>query len=582
MSVFDKYLVNKPLHAETDSGAIPTAFYSEDFAVSLGAFTTSGDALWTRVINEGNGDLFSAMSGNIADKQASILELVKVTTQESTYLKFDYKTSTEGGYDYLMVIVNDVIVKRYSGTNAWTTDSVFIHGIGSQTIKFVYWKDNSSDGGSLDTVWIDNVSLHNYEESGISNTSTLFKEDLTVYGNLVQKNGEASFAEINLTGRLNAFNEANKRFLAIRPAGTGGNISMWNDAGVFGYTISMSDTNSGVTLNNPTTGATAVVMGANDGSLSGGFLQLPQTNSYLRLGEYAGADLTKILVVNGESIFRGKVDIDDGTGVSGTTNYISFATDRGWIGYDAGNLKIQASSGKGIRWSTDTLTFATAGEDMYLYQGRLGVGDYATAQQAQLTVTDYTAGTNNVAFFKGQAITEGDATTISINNGYSAEYSKEVKIGAVSESSNSNLTGMALYTSPNDAGSVERVRIDSDGNVGIGTTLPESRLHIYELGVDSPTTLILENGDIGINNTEDVHKIEFQSNDASANGVGVAASIRVNAENAGNIYALAFNTQNVADRGERMRIDGAGNVGIGTTSPNYKLEVFGTGNLTNI
>ena len=38
MSVFDKYLVNKPLHAETDSGAIPAAFYSEDFAVSLGDF----------------------------------------------------------------------------------------------------------------------------------------------------------------------------------------------------------------------------------------------------------------------------------------------------------------------------------------------------------------------------------------------------------------------------------------------------------------------------------------------------------------------------------------------------------------
>ena len=213
--------------------------------------------------------------------------------------------------------------------------------------------------------------------------------------------------------------------------------------------------------------------------------------------------------------------------------------------------------------------------------GGFAVGDYSYQPQAKLTVTDYTLGTNNVAFFKGHGINEGEATTISINNGYSSEYRKEVKIGAVSEGSSSNLTGMALYTSPNSAGSLERVRIDSAGNVGIGTTNPESRLHIYELGADSPTTLILENGDVGINNTDDVHKIEFKSNDASTDGVGVAASIRVNAENAGNIYALAFNTQNIGDRGERMRIDGAGNVGIGQTNPTYKLDVSGTGRFTS-
>ena len=287
MSVFDKYLVNKPLHAETDSGAIPAAFYSEDFAVSLGDFTTSGDALWTRVINEGNGDLFSAMSGNIADKQASILELVKVTTQESTYLKFDYKTSTEGGYDYLMIIVNDVIVKRYSGTNAWTTDSVFIHGIGSQTIKFVYWKDNSSDGGSLDTVWIDNVSLHNYEESGISNTSTLFNEDVTVNGNFVHKNGEASFAEINSTGRFNAFNSSNKRYFRLSPDSTGGSLSFWNANAFRGINMSASDTATGLTFQNPTAGGDKVVMGVNTVQ-TGGFMQFPDTAALIRLGESVG------------------------------------------------------------------------------------------------------------------------------------------------------------------------------------------------------------------------------------------------------------------------------------------------------
>ena len=110
--------------------------------------------------------------------------------------------------------------------------------------------------------------------------------------------------------------------------------------------------------------------------------------------------------------------------------------------------------------------------------GGFAVGDYSYQPQAKLTVTDYTAGTNNVAFFKGQGINEGEATTISINNGYSSEYRKEVKIGAVSEGSNSNLTGMALFTSPTSAGSVERVRISSAGFFGIGLKNPSSHLHV--------------------------------------------------------------------------------------------------------
>jgi hypothetical protein len=110
--------------------------------------------------------------------------------------------------------------------------------------------------------------------------------------------------------------------------------------------------------------------------------------------------------------------------------------------------------------------------------GGFAVGDYSYQPQAKLTVTDYTAGTNNVAFFKGQGINVGEATTISINNGYSSEYRKEVKIGAVSEGSNSNLTGMALFTSPTSAGSIERVRISSAGFFGIGLKNPSSHLHV--------------------------------------------------------------------------------------------------------
>jgi hypothetical protein len=573
MAIFDKYLVNSFLRSETTTEPIPTAFYSENFATTLGDFTTSGDAVWTRVIDEGNGDLFSAKSGAITDKQASILTLIKTTTQFSTLLKYDYKTSTEADYDFLLVIVNDVIVKRYSGTNAWTSDSVFVHGIGSQTIKFVYWKDNSSDGGSLDTVWLDNVSLHNYEESGISNTSTLFKEDVTVDGDFVVKNGEAGFSEINLTGRFNAFNSVNKRFLAIRPAATGGNISMWNDAGVFGYTQSLSSTSMGVSLKNPTTGADKVVFGANT-AIPEGFLQLPSTGGQLRLGEFAGSDVTKILVVNGESAFRDAV----------------------------------------------------------------GIGEYSTLPQAKLHVTDYTEGTNNVAVFKGKAVVTEEFTSISIHNGYSAEYRKEVRIGAVAETSSSNITAMALYTSPNAAGSDghERMRITGGGNVGIGTTSPAKNLEVrgvsrwgngstsigdlsygiagglitieaasvntdiallpsgtgnVGIGTTSPLAKLEASGvsdtSIRINstkndaswvvNTTTIGALEFYGNDESGGGAGVKSAIRaVATQIQGHAFDLTFSTSdNTTNDVEAMRIDEFGNVGIGVTDPSAKLEVFG-------
>ena len=113
------------------------------------------------------------------------------------------------------------------------------------------------------------------------------------------------------------------------------------------------------------------------------------------------------------------------------------------------------------------------------------------------------------------------------------------------------------------------------GNVGIGTTSPDSLLHISQ-GVNSTATnLIIENTDTSILDTEDLAKIEFKSNDASTGGVGVAASIRTVAESAGTLYGVGFNTKAGTAETEKMRITAYGNVGIGIVTPNDKLEVVG-------
>jgi hypothetical protein len=108
-----------------------------------------------------------------------------------------------------------------------------------------------------------------------------------------------------------------------------------------------------------------------------------------------------------------------------------------------------------------------------------------------------------------------------------------------------------------------RLTITSTGNVGIGTTSPLARLHVYENGAGVYTLLRINND----NSTANFH--------IGVGGSGVAnSSLQNNAFvwNVGN-SATIFGTNDT----ERMRITSGGNVGIGNTTPGEKLTVNGKG-----
>jgi hypothetical protein len=128
--------------------------------------------------------------------------------------------------------------------------------------------------------------------------------------------------------------------------------------------------------------------------------------------------------------------------------------------------------------------------------------------------------------------------------------------------------------------STERMRITSGGNVGIGTTNPSGKLDIIQ-----------SNGN-GL--TSDYSGIHVRQSNASVSE-NVAARITFNADGGTVVYgfieqrrnasdSLALGTRNSTGSAgyvsfhtqgtEKMRISGQGNVGIGTTSPNYKLDVL--------
>jgi len=118
-------------------------------------------------------------------------------------------------------------------------------------------------------------------------------------------------------------------------------------------------------------------------------------------------------------------------------------------------------------------------------------------------------------------------------------------------------------------GGVEAMRIDSSGNVGIGTTSPSTQMELAKNNTAGTALNVLRftDTDTVASANQPMGTIEFFTSDATEPGVG--AAIRGLGGTAGVSSAkLAFNVGGV----EAMRIQG-GNLGIGTSSPQEKLHV---------
>jgi hypothetical protein len=144
--------------------------------------------------------------------------------------------------------------------------------------------------------------------------------------------------------------------------------------------------------------------------------------------------------------------------------------------------------------------------------------------------------------------------------------------GVIEDNTNGAEDGaVTIHTSL--AGSLgERMRIDSDGNVGIGTTSPDAQFHLEETSVTPGYSLT--GRAVAVFERNAAMSIVLRSSNTGSSTIDFADAA---AQAPGRlIYNHSDNsTQFVGNGSERMRIDSSGNVGIGTTSPSEKLQVNG-------
>jgi hypothetical protein len=140
--------------------------------------------------------------------------------------------------------------------------------------------------------------------------------------------------------------------------------------------------------------------------------------------------------------------------------------------------------------------------------------------------------------------------------------------GASSGITGYQLTGgndgtLQLQTSTSGGTATTAMTINTSQNVGIGTTSPDAKLTIKNPSVTGEQTVLDVHG--ATNTTKLFYTSVNQTTDVVNVGTGYGAP-------------LAFVTNST----EQMRITSAGNVGIGTSSPSYRLQLVNSASSTVI
>jgi len=204
--------------------------------------------------------------------------------------------------------------------------------------------------------------------------------------------------------------------------------------------------------------------------------------------------------------------------------------------------------------------------------GNLGVGTSSPFTRLDSAAARATT-LNSIALFNTMAASVTDTTAFAVGVGGGINFRAQLSVSSYStlasiwsykESATSgDYKGSLVFgTTANATGyPTERMRIDSSGNLGIGTTSPSAKLNV--VGADAAIVGLIAGATNGIRIVPKAGSAEVAATDKT--GSVSYQQLDLNGS------LLAFLIGNT----ERMRLDASGNLGIGTSSPGAKLDVQG-------
>jgi hypothetical protein len=309
-----------------------------------------------------------------------------------------------------------------------------------------------------------------------------------------------------------------------------------------------------------------------DNASGNNFIGLTATNT---LGLYVGGNLSLSIASTGAATFSSSVtatnlilgdsnnltwggsygaNIPTIVGVSGASGYLAIypagstlgerfrITNGGNVGIGniGANAKLEVTASSGEVFRADAASGAyriIANQTQVLLNGNVGIGTTSPTRLFDVSATN-------------PQMTLKSTTTTGFSEYYFSDSAGDP--GYLSYAHN----GDYLVFGVNIA---ERMRITSGGNVGIGTTSPVSILNIVDTSASDTTLTIGQAGEVP------TIKAGGSNTDLKIEAVGVGGFLQL-----------------VTNSNPRIHISPTGNVGIGTTSPNYKLHLNTSGTAENV